>query len=68
MRYYNSSPCGGCPTGGNKINIKENDKNNPYRYKDQKPIVLKPSDSLLQQWLETGMILKDVTKDTEPVL
>lgn len=65
-RYYNTSPCGGCPTGGNKINIKENDKNSPYQYKDQKPIVLKPSDSLLLQWLKSEPVIKEVKKEAEP--
>lgn len=46
-RYYNVSPCY-CPTDGERINTQEYERNNPNgEYKDQKPIVLKPSDSLL---------------------
>lgn len=65
-RYYIIQPCF-CPEDGTiRINSKEYDPNNPYRYTDQKPIVLKPSDSLLEVELKNGWIVRK--KDSVPVL
>jgi len=66
LRHYIIQPCF-CPADGTiRINSKEYDPNSPYKYKDQKPIVLRPSDSLLEVGLKNGWIVRK--KDSVPVL
>lgn len=65
-RLYIIQPCYRPSDGTIRINSKEYDPNNHYRYTDQKPIVLKPGDNA---WLEE-MLLKGIVveKNTVPVL
>lgn len=62
-RYYNTSPCGGCPPDKLKKPPREKDKNSPYKWDNEKPIVIDPSDTTLIKWL---IIKKAVREDTDP--